>query len=62
MKWRPISSHAIESDCKVWRISKAQLSPGVYRYALHKHGGEAIAFASDAETLKRIASERKTEL
>lgn len=62
MKWHPvitdgITQPAIESG--PWRISKAQLSPGQYRYALHKHGGEALHFADSVDELKRIASEQR---
>lgn len=57
MNWRRNGPTAIE--CGQWRISKAQISPGIYRYALHKHGGEALDFADSAEILKRIASEEQ---
>ena len=54
MKWKKISQYAIESECKVWRISKSFID-GCTLYCLHDRNGNPVKYAEDVEDCKAIA-------
>lgn len=55
MKWNPVGSCAIESDCKAWRISKAIIGD-MTRYTLFRNGDMIETF--DTSDAAKLAAEK----
>lgn len=59
MKWKPIGSCAIESDCKTFRISKAIIGD-MTRYTLFRNG-DMIETFDTSDAAKREAERKEIE-
>lgn len=54
MKWKPVNSHSVISDCRRYRITKFVL--GGEQLCVVYHGDEKIGSAPDSNAARKIAS------